>query len=102
GPRIDRPGRALNRGTCGAHRGDGGELSLDHGVEDLGRIPNVDVRIPRAGAFSFHGTHDTDESLGSLLSVCDLSLACGLTSRKLRPTVILIADYITFASGIRP
>ena len=43
-PRFDGSGGALNRRADGAHGRYGRELPLDHGVQDVGRVPNVDVR----------------------------------------------------------
>ena len=57
-------------------------------------LPNVDARIPGAGAFSFHGTRDTDELPRE--PVCDPSLSHRLTGPKRgnRPNPRLMT-YIT-------
>ena len=44
---------ALQSGARGMHRGDGGELPLDHRIEDIRRAPLVDAGIAGARAFSF-------------------------------------------------
>src|SRR5205085_4164315 len=44
---------ALQRRARGMNRGDGGELPLDHRLEDVRRAPLVDAGIARARAFSF-------------------------------------------------
>jgi hypothetical protein len=41
----------------GAHRGDGGELPADHGLQHVAGFPNIDIRKAWAGAFRFHRVH---------------------------------------------
>ena len=53
-PLLDRQRGAFERRARGMHRGDRGELPLEHRVEDVRRVPQVDRRIARAGAFGFH------------------------------------------------
>src|SRR5258705_13249029 len=49
-------GRRLDSAACRAHSGDGGELALDHRVQDVGGFPQIDGGIARAGTFGFDGS----------------------------------------------
>jgi hypothetical protein len=45
----------LDRGAFGANRRHGRHLPLDHGIEDVGGLPKVDIRIARTGVLGVHG-----------------------------------------------
>ena len=53
-PRLDRERGRFERLARGADRGDRGELPLDHGIQDVGRVPDIDPGIPGAQALGFH------------------------------------------------
>ena len=66
GPCIDQPaaldqaqlhlmGGLLDGAAGRAHRCDGGKLALDHGIQHVGGLPQIDGGIARAGTFGFDG-----------------------------------------------
>ena len=52
--RFHRQRRSLECRSGRAHRGHGGELPLDHRIQDVRGVPDVDAGISWAWAFRFH------------------------------------------------
>jgi hypothetical protein len=61
---LDRQRGAFERRARGVHRGDRGELTLQHRIEDVGRTPQIDRRIARAWSFGLHLSHTSPPSSG--------------------------------------
>ncbi len=53
-PALDGQRCVLERPAGAMHRGDRGELALDHGIEDVRRAPQLDRGIAGTGTFGFH------------------------------------------------
>src|SRR5262249_59736563 len=53
-PRLGGERRALDRGTHRPHGRHRRELTFDHRVENVGRIPDVDPGIARTGPLGLH------------------------------------------------
>lgn len=53
-PHLDGCRRPVDAAEHRPDRGDGGHLTLDQGVENVARFPEVDVRIAWTGAFGLH------------------------------------------------
>jgi hypothetical protein len=41
-------------GSGGAHRGNGGQLALYHGIQDICRVPEINIRVPWTQSLRIH------------------------------------------------
>ena len=57
-PRLHGKRRLQQRRPRGPHRGNGGELALDHRIQDVRGLPEVDIGITRARPFCVHETQN--------------------------------------------
>src|SRR5262249_15338462 len=68
--------------TGGSHRGDRGELALDHRLGDVQRRPNIDIRISRARALGIHGSRGVLTCRRTLSDPSWFSHVRGLTEQR--------------------